>query len=284
MRIRIHHTTTYIYPRPVVNSVNEVWLRPLSDRRQACRSFVLSTSPPSEPRPYTDYFGNTVYHFDVPEPHERLEIVADADVETEEIDGPSLLESDLSPYRPLSLDETDRWLDFLAETPLTAAGTAVRQLATAIRGQQTTVARTLAGVAQQVSDSLRYETGLTGVHTTAEAALALGTGVCQDYTHLFLAISRSLGIPARYVSGYLATDEHGEEVQASHAWPEALLPAAGWIAFDPTNGRLVDGRYVRVAVGRDYADVPPVRGAYSGPSGNGLDVAVYVLNDQQQQQ
>ncbi|MHB8576058.1 MAG: transglutaminase-like domain-containing protein, partial [Dehalococcoidia bacterium] len=185
---------------------------------------------------------------------------------------------------PLSQDEKDLWLDFLVETPLTAAGHDVRRLAQkAAAGQRTVsgVVRTLAG---RVAASLRYETGITGVETTAENALAQAVGVCQDYTHLFLSACRVLEIPARYVSGYLCTEVSGDQRQQSHAWPEALLPKAGWVEFDPTNNRMVDERYVRVAVGRDYSDVPPVRGAYSGPSGNGLDVSVYVMNAEQQQQ
>ncbi len=281
MHLKIHHETLFNYPRPVVNSVNEVWLRPLSDEGQRCLSFALSTEPPSEPRPYTDYFGNTVYHFDVAEPHAQLRIVAEADVETNDGDATAALASDGTPYAPLPQQEQDRWLDWLSETPLTVPGPAVRRLARELMGHTGSVAGLALAVADRVQTALRYETGITGVNTTAEDALNLGVGVCQDYSHLFLSLSRLMGLPARYVSGYLSTDGEGDARQHSHAWPEVLLPMAGWIAFDPTNRRLVDGRYVRVAVGRDYSDVPPVRGAYSGPSGNGLDVAVYVMSDQQ---
>jgi transglutaminase-like putative cysteine protease len=281
MYLKIHHKTVFNYPRPVVNSVNEVWLRPLSDERQHCLSFALTTDPGSQPRPYTDYFGNTVYHFDVAEPHERLQILADAEVETHDGDAAVALASDRTPYAPLPQHEQDRWLDWLSETPLTVPGPAVRRLARDLMGHGGSVAALAQAIAARVQDALGYETGITGVNTTAEDALNLGVGVCQDYSHVFLSLCRLMGMPARYVSGYLSTEADGDQRQHSHAWPEVLLPVAGWIAFDPTNRRLVDGRYVRIAVGRDYSDVPPVRGAYSGPSGNGLDVSVYVMSDQQ---
>ncbi len=283
MQLTIHHETVYSYPRPVVSSVNEVWLRPMSDGGQRCVSFQLTTVPASQPRPYTDYFGNTVYHFDVAEPHVQLTIVADAAVETRDDDDSSALLSDTSPHRPLSSEDQDRWLDWLTDTPLTARGAGVVGIADELRAQHKTSSTLVRAVAKRAHDSLRYEAGATGVSTTAEAALALGAGVCQDYTHLLLSICRTLGVPARYVSGYLSTGAGEDQRQQSHAWAEVWLPAAGWIGFDATNDRLIDGRYVRVAVGRDYSDVPPVRGAFSGPSDHGLDVSVYVLSDQQQQ-
>lgn len=285
MRLQIHHVTSYNYPKSVANSINEVWLRPLTDRRQTCLSFALTTTPASTPRPYTDYFGNTVYHFDVFAPHERLEIVADAEVETLDGDGSAALAADPSPYGALDGAAQDRWLDYLAETSLTTIGPATRALADELSAARLSVAALLQTLAERVHAALRYQAGVTGVDTTAEQALATAAGVCQDYTHAFLAVCHALAIPARYISGYLCTGVGENQAQASHAWPEALLPLGGWVGFDPTNGRLVDGRYVRVAVGRDYSDVPPVRGAYSGPpSRDGMDVSVYVLNEQQQQQ
>ncbi len=283
MRLKIHHTTVYEYPFPVTNSVNEAWLRPLTDERQSCLSFSLITTPRSEPRPYTDYYGNTVYHFDIPEPHGRLEVLAEADVLTQDTDMMAEIQADASPYRPLSPVEHDRWLDFLTPTPLTKPGEAIPPYAAAIAAGRSTVAGLVLAISDRVHATLRYESGVTDVNTVAEDAFRLQVGVCQDYTHLFLAVCRLLGVPARYVSGYFSTSAAADAVQASHAWPEVLLPAAGWVGLDVTNGRPVDGRYVRVAVGRDYADVPPIRGAYSGPRGSGIDVAVQVLNDQQQQ-
>lgn len=282
MRLKIHHVTAYDYPRPVTHSVNEVWLRPLSDDRQVCLSFELTTSPPSQPRPYSDYYGNTVYHFDIPQPHSRLEIVANAEVMTDDRDIERVLREDGSPYRPLSPADRDRWLDFLSETALTTAGPGVRGFLRAMQLHEETVAAVAGAVAERVHAALTYAPGATDVTTPAEQALDLGTGVCQDYAHLYLTLMRQLGIPARYVSGYFRASSDAAEPLATHAWPEVLLPASGWVGFDVTNGHVVDGRYAKIAVGRDYSDVPPVRGAYSGPRSSGLDVAVSVINDQQQ--
>ncbi|MGI8553051.1 MAG: transglutaminase family protein, partial [Dehalococcoidia bacterium] len=257
-------------------------LRPLTDEHQSCLSFSLTTVPHSEPRPYTDYYGNTVYHFDIPESHARLEIVADADVMTQERDLAQALAADDSPRRPLSQADRDRWLDFLSETPLTAAGNAVRLFSRSIGEGQETWSGLARAIAERIHAALQFRGGVTDVTTTADDALGHGVGVCQDFTHLFLAVSRLHELPARYVSGYLSTGAGAEEIQASHAWAEVLLPRAGWIGFDAANGRLADSRYVRIAIGRDYADVPPVRGAFSGSSGAGVDVAVFVVSDQQQ--
>jgi len=145
---------------------------------------------------------------------------------------------------------------------------------------------TVSGLVREVADrvhaALAYRSGMTDVGTAAEEALDLGTGVCQDFAHLYLAVIRQLGVPARYVSGYLSAGQATDEPLATHAWAEVLLPAAGWVGLDIANGRPVDARYAKIAIGRDYADVPPVRGAYSGPRGANLDVAVTVINDQQQ--
>lgn len=281
MRLKIHHVTAYDYPVPVTNSVNEVWLRPLTDDRQVCLAFSLTTTPRSQPRPYTDYYGNTVYHFDIPEPHARLAIVADADVMTDDRDVAALLAGDGSAHRPLSPADHDRWLDFLSETPLTTAGPAIRGFMRGFRAREATVAGLVQEVADRVHDALAYTGGVTDVSTPAEDALDLGAGVCQDFAHLFLAVARGLGVPARYVSGYLSTGASADEPLATHAWAEVLLPAAGWVGLDIANGRPVDGGYAKIAIGRDYSDVPPVRGAYSGPRGSGPDVAVSVVNDQQ---
>lgn len=284
MRLKIHHKTIYEYPRSVINSVNEARLCPLTDERQSCLSFRLTTSPRSQPYSYADYFGNIVHYFDIQEPHTRLEIAADAEVVTEDIDGSARLYADLSPYLPLSSEERDRLLDYLSETPLTTIGPQVNALVAAIGEGYLTVSQYVQAAADAVRNALKYEAGITSVTTTAEEALQIGAGVCQDFTHIFLAVCRRLGIPARYVSGYLCLAADRNERQASHAWAEVLLPQQGWVGLDVANGLAVNARYVRVAIGRDYADVPPIRGAYSGPPGTEPVVAVHVYDDPQQSQ
>jgi transglutaminase-like putative cysteine protease len=283
MRLTIHHETVYDYPYPVTNSINEAWLRPLTDERQSCLSFRLTTRPGSDPRPYEDYFGNTVYHFDIYEQHRKLQILAEAEVLTEPFDAGAALLTDPAPFEPLAQAD-DQWLDFLSSTPLTTPGERIQELGRLLAGEGTTVASMARALADAVRGSMRYQFGYTTVGTTAEQALSGGAGVCQDYTHIFLSVSHLLGIPARYVSGYLFDGDAAGDVQKTHAWPEVLLPATGWVGLDVTNGNAVDERYVRVAIGRDYADVPPVRGAYSGAAGSGPAVSVFVREEEQQQQ
>ena len=124
-----------------------------------------------------------------------------------------------------------------------------------------------------VHGALKYEKGVTDVQTTAEQALALGRGVCQDFTHIMLAACRSLDLPARYVSGYLYNNGH---TAASHAWVDVFVPGPGWVSFDPTHNRQQTGQYVRVAIGRDYGDVPPTRGIFKGQAKETLEVKVSV--------
>jgi transglutaminase-like putative cysteine protease len=124
----------------------------------------------------------------------------------------------------------------------------------------------------------RYESGVTNVNTHLEEAFQMRRGVCQDFTHVMLGLCRAVGIPARYASGYLYNGPRDTLVgaQASHAWAEVYLPAAGWIGFDPTNNTLADERYVKISVGRDYEDVAPVRGSYNGTGHCRMEVQVEV--------
>jgi transglutaminase-like putative cysteine protease len=283
MRLTIQHETVYEYPRPAMNSVNEAWMRPLTDERQTCLSFRIDTRPLSSPRPYTDYFGNTVYHFDIQEQHSRLVVATSAEVLTEPLDAAAALASDLSEYQPLSPTD-EHWLDFLASTPLTQPGSLICALAKEVSNGSTTVSALLQALSEAIRQRLSYLPESTKVDSPAETALEQGAGVCQDFTHVYIATARALGIPARYVSGYLCSDTAMGVTQASHAWPEALLPSTGWVGIDVTNGCFPDERYVRVATGRDYDDVPPIRGAFIGAAPADPTVAVSALTIEAQQQ
>jgi transglutaminase-like putative cysteine protease len=283
MRLTIHHETVYEYPRPAMNSVNEAWMRPLTDERQTCLSFRIDTRPVSSPRPYTDYFGNTVYHFDIQEQHSRLVVSTSAEVLTDPLDAASAFAGDSSEYQPLSPAD-EHWLDFLTPTPLTQAGGLICDLAKGVSDGLTTVSALLLALSEEIQRRLSYIPESTQVETPAEVALEQGAGVCQDYAHIYIAAARSLGIPARYVSGYLCSETATGVAQATHAWAEGLLPATGWVGVDVANGCFPDDRYVRVAIGRDYGDVPPIRGAFIGAAPADPTVAVSALTIEAQQQ
>lgn len=261
MRLRIQHRTTFSYDRPVSEAYTEMRLRPLDGGGQRCLSFTLRTDPRGEVVHYRDRFGNDVGYFDVLAAHERLQVSAVSEVQTPEVFVPD-------PDRLSPLDAHDYLMptDYAPFHERVTAFAAPHAVAGAPR-------ETALGLMAAVRAALRYEKGATDVKTTAEQALERGGGVCQDFAHLFLAACRSQGLPARYVSGYLHTQD---AEAASHAWVDVRLPDEGWFSLDPTHGVVQTAQYVRVAVGRDYADVSPTRGVYKGQALETLGVEVSV--------
>ena len=283
MLLEIRHLTQYHYAEPVRASVMELWAQPQKSPRQRLISFELEIEPAAQLFSYVDAFGNAVYHFDVPQPHDRLAIESRAAVETE---------APPTPPDQLHVSEWERFrshfvqgecFDFLQphgfaiETPALAAFVAQHDLERLRRVDPLTAVRTLSDT---LYAALGYEPGITGADSPIDEALKAGRGVCQDFAHIMIAICRSWGIPARYVSGYLFTDrsEGGDRSNpdATHAWVEVYLPSLRWIGFDPTNNVLAGERHVTVAVGRDYNDVPPSRGVFKGDAESELMVAVSV--------
>jgi transglutaminase-like putative cysteine protease len=283
MFLEIRHLTQYQYAAPVRESVMELWLQPQKGGRQRLISFDLEIDPTAKLFSYVDAFGNAVYHFNQPQPHDRLTIVSRAAVET-----------DPAAELPEALDrgEWDRlrsefvrgeWFDFLEphgfarRTRMLEAfidrhgldGAHLRDPLTAVRRLSDTL-----------YDALAYDPGVTDADSPIDHALRAGRGVCQDFAHIMIAVCRSWGVPARYVSGYLLTDRgHGadrSDPDASHAWVEVFLPSLRWVGFDPTNRVSAGERHVVAAVGRDYGDVPPSRGVFKGEADSELRVAVSV--------
>jgi transglutaminase-like putative cysteine protease len=288
MLLEIRHVTQYHYAGPVRESVMELWMQPQKSATQRLVSFSLELDPPAQLFSYADSFGNAVYHFDVPQPHERLDIVAHSAVETQ-----------APPPLPESLDrgEWDRvksdfvqgeCFDFLRPhghavmTDALARFIDERGIAELRHADPLSAAVRLNRV---IYDAFDYETGVTEADSPIDHALAQGRGVCQDFAHIMIAICRSWGVPARYVSGYLFTDrsEGGDrsDPDATHAWVEVFLPSLRWVGFDPTNNTLAGERHIAVAVGRDYDDVPPSRGVYKGEAESQLAVGVSVRRARQ---
>jgi transglutaminase-like putative cysteine protease len=263
VRLRIAHTTTFRYDEPVSEAYMEMRLTPLNAGGQRCESFRLTTDPPGEVRSYVDRFGNRIRHFDTLNPHDRLLVSARSEVSTPE--------AFVDPVRELSpLDA----FDYLQPTPYAPDSEAVRRFALgrAVVGDARTTAN---NVLQATHGALAYTPGATTVKTTADEALAAGRGVCQDFTHLMIAACRVLGLPARYVSGYVFAPQRGTAA-ASHAWMDVFVAGEGWLSLDPTHGQAQTDHYVRLATGRDYADVPPTRGVYKGTGREEMAVDVSV--------
>jgi transglutaminase-like putative cysteine protease len=282
MRYTIRHITRFTYDTPISESVMEVRMQPRSDGLQRCLHFVLMTSPGARIMLHQDHDGNTVHHFDIPARHSRLTVTADALVESEE---PQPLAHQLGPDAWPRLDAIaasgEHW-EHLAPSLFARTGPALQEFANEIRlerGHDPLV--TLRWLMGEMYARFEYSPKSTRVDSPIEEALAARRGVCQDFAHIFITLARSLGIPSRYVSGYLFRDAaraHRSSDGATHAWAETLLPDVGWVGFDPTNNLVADERHIRVASGRDYADVPPTRGVYKGTTAvrSELSVAVQV--------
>jgi len=277
-RIRVVHTTEFDYPRAVVASHNEARIHPLTDARQVVRSCTIDIKPATWVDEYRDGWGTEVTAFEVLIPHKRLKIVADSLVEIRD-EGEAaddVWASATLTWEDLATDAiTDEFGVYLAQSPTTTPPDEVLAVAqTAAAGL--TPAAAAPAICLAIRDQLEYVPGVTSVHTPACEAWAHHRGVCQDMAHLCIGALRGMGIPARYVSGYLipkAGAEIGETVAGeSHAWLEFW--AGEWIGFDPTNRRFIGTDHVLVARGREYGDVPPLKGVYAGAGASELKVSV----------
>jgi transglutaminase-like putative cysteine protease len=278
----IQHVTSYRYSEPISESQMEVRMQPRTEGPQRSWDFQLRTSPRSRVSSYRDPLGNAVHHFDVPSRHAQLSISVEALVEMGPI-APAPIDLGSSAWRELeALSQSEDGWEMLQPSrfahPTERLGAFIAELGFE---RQADPLRTVRHVAETVHRSFTYAPESTRVDSPIDDALTSRRGVCQDFAHISIAIARSLGIPCRYVSGYLfhrADDASGTEHDATHAWVEALLPGLGWVGFDPTNNLCAGDRHIRVAVGRDYADVPPARGVFKGDAKteSALSVAVRV--------
>jgi transglutaminase-like putative cysteine protease len=276
-RLRIEHITNVTYAGPVVTSFNEARMTPLTLPSQITLESRVTAGPGVPVWTYNDYWGTFVSVFDLPEPHDDLVIRAAATVETEPFDGIPGTEERPSWAELAAESSGGRLLEFLMPTPLTTVTDEISGAAIAeISGLSPDTAAE--AISTRVREHVTYMPGATGVRTNAQEAWDKGQGVCQDMAQLTVALMHAAGLPARYVSGYLHPDPKAQPgstaVGQSHAWVEYW--AGSWTPLDPTSGAAVGERHVVVARGRDYADVPPLKGIYHGPSGGGMQVTVEV--------
>ena len=274
MYYTIRHVTRFRYSAPITQSVMEARMQPRTEGSQRCLSFQLSVTPSTRVHNYRDYLGNVIHNFDVPGEHRQLSIIAQSQVEVRPLaELPASMPA--SVWDEISQNEYDMLVasHFTHPSPLLSA--LAEELQVERRDDPLTFLRELTA---QIYDAFAYVPETTAVDSPIDDALKARQGVCQDFTHIMLALLRPLGIPARYVSGYLYSREGGTRSTpgASHAWVEALLPDLGWVGFDPTNNLIADYRHIRVAIGRDYDDVPPTRGVFKGKAETELSVSVRV--------
>lgn len=281
----VRHLTKFVYSNPVSESVSEVRMHPRNDSNQRCLSFALSVSPRCRVFSHRDHLGNQVHHFDIPGQHEQLVIITESLVEHQPLsDIPSFLAPDAWKELDALVAEGDYWemllpSEFAKPTP---ALLALAKKLNVVRRDDPLIL--LHELNAKLYDHFNYVPRSTQVDSPIDEALSTREGVCQDFAHVMIALVRSLGIPSRYVSGYLhhrKQDHDRSTHDATHAWVEAFLPHLGWVGFDPTNFLIASDRHIRTALGRDYADVPPSKGIFRGRANSQLFVAVRVEASEQ---
>jgi transglutaminase-like putative cysteine protease len=268
MRLRIEHNTRFDYSEIISEAYTELRLKPLDDDHQRALSFSLQFDPRDQLHfSYADRYGNDVQFIDIVQPHQSLIVTSLSEVltTTEHLDRSNI---SLSP-----LDE----FDYHAPSQYAVSSDALTAFGNQFHGADAREAAL--ALMSGVHSALKYTKGATQVSTTADDALKLGQGVCQDYSHIMISACRARGIAARYVSGYLFTrgmEGNNFDDAATHAWVDVLIPDQGWLSLDPTHNMPQGERHVRLAIGRDYADVPPTRGIYKGNAQEKMQVGVVI--------
>jgi transglutaminase-like putative cysteine protease len=287
MRYRVTHTTTYAYDEIVSIGHNEVRLEPRATPRQRCLATKLEIDPtPAVLSPELDYFGNRASFFTLQEPHHRMLVTASSELEI--VSAPPL-RPELTPAwddvrSALPYDTSVQGLaafEMSLESPLVPLLPEFAEFAASSFEAGRPILAAVLDLTARIHEDFEYRPGATSVTTPAIDVLAQRFGVCQDFAHVEIACLRALGLPARYVSGYIRTRAApGRErlvgADASHAWLSVWLGDAGWIDLDPTNDLIADDQHVTLAWGRDYGDVAPIKGVILGGGGHSVEVAVEV--------
>ncbi len=268
MRLNIRHQTSYRYSQPITYAIQTLRLSPRSYEGLNVIQWRVRGETRYELPSFIDGYGNLVHCHTVNRPHENASILVEGEVETSVTDG--VVRGTAETFPPIF---------YLRHTRLTAIDPAIAELALSRRGN---AYDRLMGLMEEVRARVDYKSGVTQANTTAAEALTLGAGVCQDHAHIFIAGARAMGMPARYIGGYLWTGGD-DEYQASHAWAEAYIPDFGWVGFDPSNRTRPTEAYVRASVGLDYWSAAPVRGVRRGDGEESLAVRVRVKESAQQQ-
>jgi transglutaminase-like putative cysteine protease len=243
-------------------------MRPLDSAEQKCLEFALEIEPAAPIFEFRDYYGNHVHSFSIHPQHNVLTIVARSLVQCMVEQSPAPPSMSFGEFLHDDRARIQTEYDFLGASPYVPFSDRMRKFFWIARPRPTDdVGAYVPQIVAFVRDQFTYEPGVTRVYSTVDEILTVGAGVCQDFAHLTIAILRLAGVPARYISGYLAPPPGASqtmpiEAQATHAWIEAQLPGQGWAGFDPTHGCRTDTRHIKVAIGRDYSDVTPLRGVY----------------------
>ena len=327
MKFRIVHTTQYEYSAPAIESYSELRVRPRNTLRQVITNHVTEVTPRVPLEVFTDYWGNWGESLSVPFRHQRLTVTSRCTVQTRPFqDALEGLDLSISEAAHLCLPKRRELYDFLMPSPLIQITPQVEALARKHLASKAPFPESILGLNEHIFRSFKYQPGATTISTPVDEVIATRQGVCQDFAHLYIAILRAAGIPARYVSGYIETESQADASRAghdiaelhdavsphaplsdrparkprngkqqrvasglrphtdapligataSHAWVEVYAPNGLWVGIDPTNNMMESERHVQIGIGRDYSDVPPLRGVFKGAKKQILSVKVTV--------
>jgi transglutaminase-like putative cysteine protease len=270
MILEVQHETSLDYSEPIAEWLTELRMQPISDESQTCHSFHIKVNQPANVFGYVDGFGNRVHHFNLIAPRQKVSVLAASIVETTPATA-TLAQSQAT--FPLNIDSAGCEIyDFLGfRGPIRRTPLLGPVLETLTPDREEKVGAWVARVSRWIQATVEYARDVTDSSSPIDDVLAKRKGVCQDLAHLMIAVLRSYRVPARYVSGYIHRPNKDSQ---SHAWCEAWLPDTKWIGVDPTNGCEVQERFVRVAVGRDFSDVPPNKGTHRGRGQESIFVRV----------
>lgn len=276
-RYRIRHRTRFDYAAPVSQSTNTLHLQPPTFPLQKTLSSLIRVLPATRLTSFHDLHENPTHHFEIPKPHLSLEIDSQLRVENLPLEIP---DSDREAgFAGINTPEIrERTWSFLQPSRYVSFPPPLwRQAVDLTKGVDSILDQAMT-ISSWVHDHFTYQPDSTHVHTHLEEVYETRAGVCQDFTHVLIGLCRAAAIPARYASGYLYNGPRDRLIgsQASHAWAEIYLPLSGWVGLDPTNATIADERYIKVAVGRDYDDVAPIKGSYAGTAQARMQVDVHV--------
>jgi transglutaminase-like putative cysteine protease len=263
LKLEIVHSTRYRYTGPIAETVMEVRLRPMDGNGQRCLDFNLELSHGVKANSYMDGYGNNVQYFNLVRPHSALNVISRSTVETG-------LGPDKDPGEELVLD----FLRFRSPVKdVDGVRELAQQHAISDPSSPESVESAMEELTLTISRNFAYDRTVTNVYSAVDDVLKLRAGVCQDFAHLFIAVARAMGVPARYVSGYIHTPGD-RAAAASHAWAETWIKGRGWVGFDATHPVRTTEHHVRLAVGRDYTDAAPTRGVYVGSATGTMSISV----------
>jgi transglutaminase-like putative cysteine protease len=288
MRYKIRHTTEYKYQEPISTCLNRLCLTPLSMPQHQCISSEIKIDPqPDEMNYRTDFYGNTLLFFSSFKEHDHLSITSLSEVDIGGranavlAAGSQVLSKDVKQTLLNNAQENQDEIEFVLPSQYIPDSVEIKNFALDCFDEESTLWTSCQALMQKIFKNIEFKPGFTTINTPVETVVKGKKGVCQDFAHLMIACLRNMGIPARYVSGYLETlPPPGKKKligsDASHAWVSVYFPGIGWVEFDPTNNLLPSDKHITIAFGRDYHDVAPIKGVVFGSGKQTLEVKVDV--------